>query len=84
MQKKKKAKHTISINPVLGTALLMVSGLLIITVFLQPNKSDDNSSALMDDSKRPKPRGYELLMFRLTELLGAILVILLIVLGTTK
>lgn len=84
LQKKKKAKHTISINPVLGTALLMVSGLLIITVFLQPNKSDDNSSALMDDSKRPKPRGYELLMFRLTELLGAILVILLIVLGTTK
>lgn len=71
----------ININWGWGIGLLVVSGLLITTVFLQPNKSEDNSDALLDESKRPKPRGYELLMLRSTGVLIAVLVLILIIMG---
>lgn len=71
----------ININWGWGIGLLLVSSLLITTVFLQPNKSEDNSDALSDGSKRPKPRGYELLMLRSTGVLIAVLVLMLIIMG---
>lgn len=78
---KKKESTIININWGWGIGLLAVSGLLITTVFLQPNKSEDNSDALLDESKRPKPRGYELLMLRSTGVLIAVLVLMLIIMG---
>ena len=78
---KKKSPTIININLGWGIGLLLVSGLLIATVFLQPNKSEDNSDVLLDESQRPKPRGYELLMLRSTGVLIAVLVLMLIIMG---
>lgn len=80
-KKNQKPATVINIDWGWGVGLLLVSSLLITTVFLQPNKSEDNSDALMDESQRPKPRGYELLMLRSTGVLIAVLVLMLIIMG---
>lgn len=71
-------RSNIDVNYGWGTAILILCVLIIATIFMQPNKSDDNSDALMDESLKPKPRGYTLLMLRSTEVLSILLVIIMI------
>lgn len=75
-------KSTIHFSIIQGIVVILVSGLLIVVIFLQPNKSDDNMGALTatgGDSlfAKPKPRGYELFLIRTTQL--SILLLLLVI-----
>lgn len=75
-------KSTIHFSIVQGIVVILVSGLLIVVIFLQPNKSDDNMGALTatgGDSlfSKPKPRGYELFLVRATQM--SILLLLLVI-----
>lgn len=68
----------IDINYRWGTVIIIICVLLCVTIFMQPNKSDDNSDALMDESLKPKPRGYTLLLYRSTEVLTVLLIIIMV------
>lgn len=69
----------ISLGP--GIILLIITVLLITTIFLQPNKSEDNGYALIDNSQHPSLRGYDLLVNRSTAILIVMLVIILLILN---
>lgn len=45
-----------------GIVLMLLSVLLIISVFMQPNRSEDNTEALTNPTTKPKPQGFERLM----------------------
>ena len=82
---KKKPPVNIPLTWVAWFTVLAV--LLITSVFLQPNKSNDSMSALTNSGgaelyNRPKPIGYQLFLQRLTEGTIAILVISLIIFNT--
>lgn len=71
-KKPKIPKSRITFSLAQGIAIILVSILIIVVIFLQPNKSDDNMGALTatgGDSMfaKPKPRGYELFLIRATE-----------------
>jgi preprotein translocase subunit SecG len=70
------------------TALLVVSVLLIAIVLLQSNKASDGSQILSGGNdalfKNQKERGLDLLITRLTIILGSIFFILSFILFITK
>ena len=70
------------------TALLVVSVLLIAIVLLQRNKASDGSQILSGGNdalfKNQKERGLDLLITRLTIILGSIFFILSFILFITK
>lgn len=73
-----------SITPGWGIWLIVVCVVIIASVFLQPNRSNDAMNALTESGgatlfDRPKPKGYELFLMRTTEVGTVILVISLIV-----
>jgi protein translocase SecG subunit len=62
----------------------IICAVIIMSVFLQPNRSNDAMNALTESGgatlfNRPKPHGYELFLMRTTEISTIILVISLIV-----
>lgn len=75
------AKSKINITYGWGSVLIIVSILLITSVFLQPNRSEDNSDALTNEALKPKPRGFDLLMLRSTEGLIVIMVLVMILMN---
>lgn len=73
-----------SITPGWGIWLMLVCIVIIASVFLQPNRSNDAMNALTESGgatlfDRPKPKGYELFLMRTTEVGTVILVISLII-----
>lgn len=69
-----------------GCLFIVLSILIIISIFLQPSKQDDSMNALTESGgaslfTRPKPRGYQLFLLRTTEGLTLLLVIALILLN---
>ena len=73
-----------SITPGWGIWLMLVCIVIIASVFLQPNRSNDAMNALTESGgatlfDRPKPKGYELFLRRTTEVGTVILVISLII-----
>lgn len=92
-KKKKKEKSAESASKIKGKSIttgmtiliFILSGLLIISVFMQPSKADDQMNALTDTAgaglmNDNKPRGYALYMMRTTEVCLALLVIVLLIL----
>lgn len=87
----KQSKSTKSLNhnrteQSLEGVLVVICILLIIVIFLQPNRQDDAMNALTDSGgaslfTRPKPRGYALFLLRATEMLIAATVGILLVIN---
>lgn len=74
----------IKINPFISVVLLIFSILIIILIFLQPNKNQDSMNALTETGgdtifSIPKEKGYKLFLTRSTEILIAALTIILII-----
>lgn len=59
----------INLNLPQGIVLILISFLLIASVFSQPNRSEDNTEALTNPMAKPKPQGYERLMQWITKIL---------------
>lgn len=81
----KSSKKIKAINFSLGWIIwfVFISAVIIMSVFLQPNKSNDNMSALESSGganlyNRPKTKGYQLFLQRLTEISVVILVLSLV------
>ncbi|MBR1416954.1 MAG: preprotein translocase subunit SecG [Bacilli bacterium] len=70
------------------TALLVVSILLIVLVLLQSNKASDNGQIISGGNEvlfqNQKERGLELLITRLTALLGLVFFVISLILFVTK
>ncbi|RMC46712.1 preprotein translocase subunit SecG [Lactobacillus sp. ESL0230] len=81
LKKKPFKTHIININLGWGIILILISGLLIATIFMQPNKSEDMTKALTDENSMPKPRGYALFLVRSTEILTIMLAVVLILMN---
>lgn len=62
-----------------GIVLMLLSVLLIISVFMQPNRSEDNTEALTNPTAKPKPQGFERLMQWSTRILLITIVAALII-----
>lgn len=86
VKKTKVTKKPSPVNIPLGWVVWfsLIALVLIVSVFLQPNKSNDSMSALTNTGgaelyNRPKPIGYQLFLQRVTEGAIAVLVISLII-----
>ncbi|MBD5316620.1 MAG: preprotein translocase subunit SecG [Bacteroides sp.] len=86
VKKTKVTKKKPPVNIPLGWVIwfTLIAIVLIVSVFLQPNKSNDSMSALTNSGgaelyNRPKPIGYQLFLQRVTEGSIAVLVISLII-----
>lgn len=81
---KKDLINETAITPAWGIWLILVCVVIIASVFLQPNRSNDAMNALTESGgatlfDRPKPKGYELFLMRTTEIGTVVLVISLII-----
>ena len=81
---KKDLINETAITPAWGIWLMLVCVVIIASVFLQPNRSNDAMNALTESGgatlfDRPKPKGYELFLMRTTEVGTVVLVISLII-----
>lgn len=73
-----------AITPGWGIWLIIVCVVIIASVFLQPNRSNDAMNALTESGgatlfDRPKPKGYELFLMRTTEAGTIVLIISLVI-----
>lgn len=81
---KKDLINETAITPAWGIWLILVCVVIIASVFLQPNRSNDAMNALTESGgatlfDRPKPKGYELFLMRTTEVGTVVLVLSLII-----
>lgn len=81
---KKDLINETAITPGWGIWLIIVCVVIIASVFLQPNRSNDAMNALTESGgatlfDRPKPKGYELFLMRTTEAGTIVLIISLVI-----
>lgn len=81
---KKDLINETAITPGWGIWLIIVCVVIIASVFLQPNRSNDAMNALTESGgatlfDRPKPKGYELFLMRTTEVGTIVLIISLVI-----